>query len=42
MDDNNHHAWLPVYIGRVNDSISFDILSKSEGLVKPDMTYFDK
>lgn len=42
MDDNNHHAWLPVYIGKVNDSISFDILSKSEGLVKPDMTYFDK
>ena len=42
MDDKNHNAWLPVYIGKVNDQINFDIISKAEALVKPDMTYFDK
>ena len=35
MDENNHHAWLPVYIGKVNKNLTFDIVSKSNDLVEP-------
>lgn len=35
MDKNNHHAWLPVYIGKVNRNLTFDIVSKSKDLVEP-------
>jgi hypothetical protein len=35
MDAVNHHAWLNVYLGRVNKDLRYDILYKSEGLVAP-------
>lgn len=35
MDESNHHAWLPVYIGQVNKDLTFDIISESDGLVEP-------
>lgn len=35
MDENNHHAWLPVYIGKVNKELTFDIISESDDLVEP-------
>lgn len=35
MDESNHHAWLNSYIGKVNDNLTFDIVYKSDGLVKP-------
>jgi ABC-type branched-subunit amino acid transport system substrate-binding protein len=35
MDETNHHAWLNSYIGKINESCTFDIMYKSEGLVKP-------
>lgn len=35
MDAANHHAWLPVYIGKVNENLTFDIISESDGLVEP-------
>lgn len=35
MDESNHHAWLPVYIGKVNKNLTFDIVSKSNDLVEP-------
>lgn len=35
MDESNHHAWLPVYIGKVNKDLTFDIISESDGLVEP-------
>lgn len=35
MDSENHHAWLPVYIGKVNEDLTFDIISESDGLVEP-------
>ena len=35
MDEKNHHAWLPIYIGKVNKDLTFDIVSKSDGLVEP-------
>ena len=35
MDSANHHAWLPVYIGKVNADLEFDIISTSDGLVEP-------
>lgn len=40
MDDNNHNAWLPMFIGRVNDKLQFDIVYKSKDLVKPDLSSF--
>lgn len=42
MDEKNHNAWLPMYIGKVNENIEFEILSKSDKLVEPDMSYFNK
>ncbi|MDQ0203198.1 transporter substrate-binding domain-containing protein [Pectinatus haikarae] len=35
MDETNHHAWLNSYIGKVNSNLTFDIVNKSDGLVKP-------
>ncbi len=35
MDSTNHHAWLPVYIGKVNDNLEFEIISSSDELVQP-------
>lgn len=35
MDEENHHAWLNSYIGKVNKNYNFDIIEKSDGLVKP-------
>lgn len=35
MDETNHHAWLPCYIGRVNSEGTFDIVYKSEDLIEP-------
>ena len=35
MDEENHHAWLNAYIGRVNEDLGFDIVRKSDGLVAP-------
>ncbi len=35
MDKENHHAWLNVYIGKVNENLTFDIISSSDGLVAP-------
>lgn len=35
MDETNHHAWLPCYIGRVNSNGTFDIVYKSENLIEP-------
>ena len=35
MDEKNHHAWLPVYIGKVNSELTFDIVSQSDDLVEP-------
>lgn len=35
MDEKNHHAWLPVYIGKVNSGLTFDIVSQSDDLVEP-------
>lgn len=35
MDQSNHHAWLNNYIGRVNDSLTFDIMMKSDHLIEP-------
>lgn len=35
MDEKNHHAWLNSYIGKVNKNYTFDIIEKSDGLVKP-------
>ena len=35
MDSSNHHAWLPVYIGKVNENLEFDIINTSDDLVQP-------
>ena len=35
MDDTNQHAWLNIYIGKVNSDLTFDIVSSSDGLVAP-------
>lgn len=35
MDETNHHAWLNIYIGKVNENLTFDIISQSDGLVQP-------
>jgi len=35
MDKENHHAWLNDYIGRVNENLTFDIVSKSKDLLAP-------
>lgn len=35
MDETNHHAWLNVYIGKVNEDLTFDIVYQSDGLVEP-------
>lgn len=35
MDEENHHAWLNTYIGKVNENLEFDIIQSSDGLVEP-------
>ena len=35
IDDSNHHAWLPFYIGRVNENCTFDIVYRSNGPIAP-------
>ena len=35
MDDSNHHAWLPSYIGRINENCTFDIVYRSNGPIAP-------
>ena len=35
IDENNHHAWLPAYIGRINKNCAFDIVYRSDGLIAP-------
>jgi urea transport system substrate-binding protein len=34
MDETNHHLHKPVYIGEINADGQFDIVSKSEGLIR--------
>jgi len=34
MDETNHHLHKPVYIGEINEDGQFDIVSKSEGLIR--------
>ena len=35
MDESNHHAWLNIYIGKVNEGLTFDIISSTDELVAP-------
>jgi len=35
IDDHNHHAWLPTYIGRINENCTFDIVYRSDGPIAP-------
>ena len=35
IDERNHHAWLPAYIGRINDKCTFDIVYRSDGPIAP-------
>ena len=35
MDESNHHAWLPSYIGRINGNCAFDIVYRSDGPIAP-------
>ena len=35
MDETNHHAWLPSYIGRINKNCTFDIVYRSDGTIAP-------
>ena len=35
MDERNHHAWLPSYIGRINENCTFDIVYQSDGPIAP-------
>lgn len=35
IDEENHHAWLNTYIGKVNENFEFDIIQSSDGLVEP-------
>ncbi|MCM1253766.1 MAG: transporter substrate-binding protein [Clostridium sp.] len=35
MDENNHHAYLNIYIGKVNENLTFDIISSTDELIAP-------
>jgi ABC-type branched-subunit amino acid transport system substrate-binding protein len=35
IDETNHHAWLPSYIGRINRNCAFDIVYRSNGPLAP-------
>jgi ABC-type branched-subunit amino acid transport system substrate-binding protein len=35
IDEKNHHAWLPSYIGRINKDCTFDIIYQSNGPIAP-------
>jgi ABC-type branched-subunit amino acid transport system substrate-binding protein len=35
IDERNRHAWLPSYIGRINENCTFDIVYRSDGLIAP-------
>jgi ABC-type branched-subunit amino acid transport system substrate-binding protein len=35
IDESNHHAWLPFYIGRINGECTFDIVYQSDGPIAP-------
>jgi len=35
IDENNRHAWLPYYIGRINEDCTFDIVYRSDGPIAP-------
>jgi len=35
IDEGNHHAWLPSYIGRINKNCTFDIVYRSGGPIAP-------
>ena len=35
IDEGNRHAWLPSYIGRINNNCTFDIVYRSDGPIAP-------
>jgi len=35
IDKDNRHAWLPSYIGRINEDCTFDIVYRSDGPIAP-------
>ena len=35
IDEQNHHAWLHSYIGRINKNCTFDIVHRSDGPIAP-------
>lgn len=35
MDEQNHHCWLNTYIGKVQEDLTYKVVSASDGLVAP-------